>query len=165
MTLAIILLVLACVPAGILALLSIKNVPAQNAWVVERLGRYQRTLAPGLNLLLPFIDRVAYKHSLQESRIELPSQHCSTKDNTPFQVGGILYFQVIDPARASYGSSNYSTALTQLAQASLQGEIGKLDKGNLFYKEHGLIAARVMQAIDEGALNLGLKVLRLEIKD
>ena len=165
MTLAIILFVLACVLVGILALLSIKTVPEQHTWVVERLGKYHRTLLPGLHLLLPFMDRVAYKHSLKESRIQLPSQHCSTQDKAQFQVGGILHYQVIDAARASYASANYSAALTQLAQASLHSEIGKLEKGNLFYKEHGLIVARVMAIIDEAAPKLGLKALRLEIKD
>ena len=106
---------------------TIKVVPQQNAWVVERLGKYHTTLNPGLNFLLPFIDRVAYKHSLKEIPLDVPSQVCITKDNTQLQVDGILYFQVTDAMRASYGSSNYIMAVTQLAQTSLRSVIGKLE--------------------------------------
>ena len=91
---------------------SIKVVPQQNAWVVERLGKYHGTLTPGLNFLVPFIDKVAYKHSLKEIPLDVPSQVCITRDNTQLQVDGILYFQVTDPMRASYGSSNYIVAVT-----------------------------------------------------
>ena len=106
---------------------SIKVVPQQHAWVVERLGKFQGTLIPGLNFLIPFVDRVAYKHSLKEIPLDVPSQVCITKDNTQLQVDGILYFQVTDPMRASYGSSNYISAVTQLAQTSLRSVIGKLE--------------------------------------
>ena len=95
---------------------SVKVVPQQNAWVKERLGKYAGTLTPGLNFLVPFVDRVAYRHSLKEIPLDVPSQICITKDNTQLQVDGILYFQVTDPMRASYGSSNYIMAVTQLAQ-------------------------------------------------
>ncbi len=104
--------------AGIFVARSIKVVPQQNAWVKERLGKYAGTLTPGLNFLVPFIDRVAYKHSLKEIPLDVPSQVCITRDNTQLQVDGILYFQVTDPMRASYGSSNYIMAVTQLAQTS-----------------------------------------------
>ena len=95
---------------------SVKVVPQQNAWVKERLGKYAGTLTPGLNFLVPFVDKVAYKHSLKEIPLDVPSQVCITRDNTQLQVDGILYFQVTDPMRASYGSSNYIMAVTQLAQ-------------------------------------------------
>ena len=143
---------------------SVKVVPQQSAWVVERLGKYHATLNPGLNLLIPFIDRVAYKHSLKEIPLDVPSQVCITRDNTQLQVDGILYFQVTDPMRASYGSSNYISAVTQLAQTSLRSVIGKLELDKTF-EERDLINAKVVEAIDEAALNWGVKVLRYEIKD
>jgi regulator of protease activity HflC (stomatin/prohibitin superfamily) len=160
MEIAIILLVV----AGIFVVRSLKVVPQQNAWVVERLGKFHATLAPGLNLLVPFMDRVAYKHSLKEIPLDVPSQVCITKDNTQLQVDGILYFQVTDPMRASYGSSNYIIAVTQLAQTSLRSVIGKLELDKTF-EERDIINAQVVAAIDEAALNWGVKVLRYEIKD
>jgi regulator of protease activity HflC (stomatin/prohibitin superfamily) len=160
MEIALIILVV----AGIFVVRSLKVVPQQNAWVVERLGKFHATLAPGLNLLVPFLDRVAYKHSLKEIPLDVPSQVCITKDNTQLQVDGILYFQVTDPMRASYGSSNYINAVTQLAQTSLRSVIGKLELDKTF-EERGIINAQVVAAIDEAALNWGVKVLRYEIKD
>jgi len=143
---------------------SIKVVPQQNAWIKERLGKYAGTLAPGLNFLVPFVDRVAYKHSLKEIPLDVPSQVCITRDNTQLQVDGILYFQVTDPMRASYGSSNYVMAVTQLAQTTLRSVIGKLELDKTF-EERDIINAQVVAAIDEAALNWGVKVLRYEIKD
>ncbi len=143
---------------------AVKVVPQQNAWVLERLGKYHATLAPGFNLILPFLDKVAYKHSLKEIPLDVPSQICITRDNTQLQVDGILYFQVTDPMRASYGSSNYIIAVTQLAQTSLRSVIGKLELDRTF-EERDIINAQVVQAIDEAALNWGVKVLRYEIKD
>ena len=143
---------------------SLRIVPQQNAWVRERLGKYHDTMTPGLNFLLPFIDRVAYKHSLKEIPMDVPSQICITKDNTQLQVDGILYLQVTDPMRASYGSSNYLMAVTQLAQTSLRSVIGKLELDKTF-EERDIINAQVVAAIDEAALNWGVKVLRYEIKD
>ncbi|WOP13993.1 SPFH domain-containing protein [Ottowia sp. SB7-C50] len=143
---------------------SVKVVPQQNAWVVERLGKYHTTLSPGLNFLVPFIDRVAYKHSLKEIPMDVPSQVCITRDNTQLQVDGVLYFQVTDPMRASYGSSNYIMAITQLAQTTLRSVIGKLELDKTF-EERDIINAKVVEAIDEAALNWGVKVLRYEIKD
>jgi len=156
--------VLLFVIAAIFITRSIKVVPQQNAWVIERLGKYHGSLAPGLNFLVPFIDKVAYKHSLKEIPLDVPSQVCITRDNTQLQVDGILYFQVTDPMRASYGSSNYIMAVTQLAQTSLRSVIGKLELDKTF-EERDIINAQVVQAIDEAALNWGVKVLRYEIKD
>ncbi|MFM1906939.1 MAG: hypothetical protein RLZZ591_616 [Pseudomonadota bacterium] len=143
---------------------SVKVVPQQHAWVVERLGKYNGTLTPGLNFLLPFVDRVAYKHVLKEIPLDIPSQVCITRDNTQLQVDGILYFQVTDAMRASYGSSNYIMAISQLAQTSLRSVIGKLELDKTF-EERDIINSQVVQAIDEAALNWGVKVLRYEIKD
>jgi regulator of protease activity HflC (stomatin/prohibitin superfamily) len=150
--------------AALFVVRAIKVVPQQHAWVVERLGKYHSTLTPGLSILIPFVDRVAYKHSLKEIPLDVPSQICITRDNTQLQVDGILYFQVTDPMRASYGSSNYIVAVTQLAQTSLRSVIGKLELDKTF-EERDIINAQVVQAIDEAALNWGVKVLRYEIKD
>jgi len=141
-----------------------KIVPQQNAWVVERLGKYDRTLAPGLEFVIPFIERVAYKHSLKEVPLDVPSQVCITRDNTQLQVDGIIYFQVTDPMRASYGSSNYVLAITQLAQTLLRSVIGKMELDRTF-EERDTINAHVVSALDEAARNWGVKVLRYEIKD
>ena len=143
---------------------AIRIVPQQHAWVVERLGKYHGTLTPGLNILVPFVDKVAYKHVLKEIPLDIPSQVCITRDNTQLQVDGILYFQVTDAMRASYGSSNYIMAITQLAQTSLRSVIGKLELDKTF-EEREIINAQVVTAIDEAALNWGVKVLRYEIKD
>ncbi len=143
---------------------TLKVVPQQHAWVIERLGKYHGTLTPGLNFLVPFVDRVAYKHVLKEIPLDIPSQVCITRDNTQLQVDGILYFQVTDAMRASYGSSNYIMAISQLAQTSLRSVIGKLELDKTF-EERDIINAQVVAAIDEAALNWGVKVLRYEIKD
>jgi regulator of protease activity HflC (stomatin/prohibitin superfamily) len=143
---------------------SVKVVPQQHAWVVERLGKYNGTLTPGLSFLMPFVDKVAYKHVLKEIPLDIASQVCITRDNTQLQVDGILYFQVTDAMRASYGSSNYIVAISQLAQTSLRSVIGKLELDKTF-EERDIINAQVVQAIDDAALNWGVKVLRYEIKD
>ena len=143
---------------------TIKIVPQQNAWIVERLGKYSATLSPGFNAIIPFIDRVAYKHSLKEIPLDVPSQVCITRDNTQLQVDGILYFQVTDPMRASYSSSNYVMAISQLAQTTLRSVIGRLELDKTF-EERDMINAKVVEAVDEAALNWGVKVLRYEIKD
>ena len=160
MEIAIILLVIAV----IFVAKSLKVVPQQNAWVVERLGKYHATLTPGLNIIVPFVDRLAYKHSLKEIPLDVPSQVCITKDNTQLQVDGILYFQVTDPMRASYGSSDYISAITQLAQTTLRSVIGRMELDKTF-EERELINAAVVAALDEAASSWGVKVLRYEIKD
>jgi regulator of protease activity HflC (stomatin/prohibitin superfamily) len=150
--------------AAIFIARSVKVVPQQTAWVIERLGKYHGTLVPGLNFLVPFVDRLAYKHSLKEVPLDVPSQVCITKDNTQLQVDGILYFQVTDPQRASYGSSNYEMAITQLAQTTLRSVIGKMELDKTF-EERDLINSAVVSALDDAALTWGVKVLRYEIKD
>ena len=160
MEFAIVLLVIAV----IFIAKSVKVVPQQSAWVVERLGKFHTTLKPGLNVLMPFIDKIAYEHSLKEIPLDVPSQVCITKDNTQLHVDGILYFQVTDPMRASYGSSNYIIAITQLAQTTLRSVIGRMELDKTF-EERDAINASVVTSLDEAALNWGVKVLRYEIKD
>jgi regulator of protease activity HflC (stomatin/prohibitin superfamily) len=143
---------------------TLKIVPQQHAWVVEKLGKYDRTLTPGLKFVFPFVERVAYKHSLKEVPLDVPSQVCITKDNTQLQVDGILYFQITDPMRASYGSSDYISAITQLSQTTLRSVIGKMELDKTF-EEREIINASVVNSLDEAALNWGVKVLRYEIKD
>ena len=143
---------------------TINVVPQQHAWVVERLGKYHATLSPGLNIVIPFIDRIAYKHSLKEIPLDVPPQVCITRDNTQLHVDGILYFQVTDAMRASYGSSNYLQAITQLAQTTLRSVIGKMELDKTF-EERDHINVTIVNAIDESAANWGVKVLRYEIKD
>ena len=143
---------------------TIKIVPQQHAWVLERLGRYHATLTPGLSIVVPFVDRIAYKHILKEIPLEVPSQVCITRDNTQLQVDGVLYFQVTDPMKASYGSSNFVFAITQLSQTTLRSVIGKLELDKTF-EERDFINHSIVSSLDEAASNWGVKVLRYEIKD
>ena len=156
--------VVVAIVAAIFIFQTFKIVPQQHAWVVERLGKYDRTLVPGLKFVIPFVERVAYQHSLKEVPLDVPSQVCITRDNTQLQVDGIIYFQVTDPMRASYGSSNYVFAITQLAQTLLRSVIGKMELDKTF-EERDSINASVVNALDEAAQNWGVKVLRYEIKD
>ena len=150
--------------ALIVIIRAIRVVPQQHAWIVERLGRFYAVLEPGLNFVIPVVDRVAYRHDLREIPLDVPSQVCITRDNTQLQVDGILYFQVTDPKLASYGSSNYIVAITQLAQTTLRSVIGRMELDRTF-EEREQINANVVAALDEAALNWGVKVLRYEIKD
>jgi len=142
----------------------VRVVPQQSAWVVERLGKYHGTLLPGLNLVIPFIDNVAYKHSLKEFPLDVPSQVCITKDNTQLAVDGVLYFQVTDAKMASYGASDYIAAISQLAQTTLRSMIGRMEMDKTF-EERDLINRGVVMALNEASTNWGVKVLRYEIKD
>ncbi len=160
MEFAVILVVIAVLVAS----RAIKVVPQQHAWVVERLGKFDRTLPPGLSLIVPFVERVAYRHMLKEVPMDIASQVCITRDNTQLTVDGILYFQVTDPMRASYGSSNYVLAISQLAQTTLRSVIGRLELDKTF-EERDFINHSVVSALDEAAANWGVKVLRYEIKD
>lgn len=159
-----ILTIVLVVLAVLFASQGIRVVPQQTAWVVERLGKFHAVLSPGLNFIIPFVDRVAYRHSLKEIPLDTPSQVCITRDNTQLTVDGVLFFQVTDPQRASYGTSNYIIAITQLAQTTLRSVIGKMELDKTF-EERDLINKSVVSAIDEAALNWGVKVLRYEIKD
>ncbi|MGE0311621.1 MAG: SPFH domain-containing protein [Lautropia sp.] len=150
--------------AVIFAIKTLKIVPQQHAWVIERLGKFDRTLTPGLNVIIPFVDKVAYRHILKEIPLDVPSQVCITRDNTQLTVDGVLYFQVTDPMRASYGSSNYVAAITQLAQTTLRSVIGRMELDKTF-EERDVINASVVAVLDEAASAWGVKVLRYEIKD
>ena len=143
---------------------TIRVVPQQHALVIERWGKFHAVLEPGLNFVVPIVDRVAYRHDLREIPLDVPSQICITKDNTQLQVDGILYFQVTDPRLASYGSSNYVVAITQLAQTTLRSVIGRMELDRTF-EERDHINAQVVEALDKAAANWGVKVLRYEIKD
>jgi regulator of protease activity HflC (stomatin/prohibitin superfamily) len=142
----------------------VRVVPQQNAWVVERLGKYSRTLEPGLNIIVPFFDRVAYKHSLKEVPLDVPEQVCITRDNTQLAVDGIIYYQVTDPRLASYGSSDYISAISQLAQTTLRSEIGKMELDKTF-ESRDVINHQVVAVLDEAGRTWGVKVLRYEIKN
>jgi regulator of protease activity HflC (stomatin/prohibitin superfamily) len=143
---------------------AIRVVPQQKAWVVERLGRFHGVLAPGLNFVVPFLDRIAYRHDLRETPLDVAPQVCITKDNTQLHVDGILYYQVTDPRLASYGSTNYILAITQLAQTTLRSVIGRMELDRTF-EERDQINTAVVAALDDAAPNWGVKVLRYEIKD
>lgn len=152
------------VAAFVFVFMTVKIVPQQHAYVVERLGRYHGTLGPGMNIVIPLVDNIAYRHELKEVPLDVPPQVCITKDNTQLTVDGILYFQVTDPKLASYGSSNYLLAITQLAQTMLRSVIGRMELDRTF-EERDQINHTVVTALDEAARNWGVKVLRYEIKD
>src|SRR5690349_20282735 len=139
-------------------------VPQQQAWVIERLGRYSGTLNAGFHILIPFMDSVRYKHSLKEIAIDVPEQVCITKDNVQVAVDGILYFKVLNPERASYGISDYNYAISQLAQTNLRSEIGKIDLDKTF-EERTTINTAVVTEVDKASEAWGVKVLRYEIKN
>jgi regulator of protease activity HflC (stomatin/prohibitin superfamily) len=141
----------------------VRVVPQQHAWVVERLGRFHEVLQPGLNVIIPFFDRVAYKHSLKEVPFDVPEQICITKDNTQLAVDGIVYYQVTDPQRASYGTSDYLTAITQLAQTTLRSEVGKMELDQSL-QSRDEINRQIVSVLDEAGRAWGIKVLRYEVK-
>jgi regulator of protease activity HflC (stomatin/prohibitin superfamily) len=143
---------------------SIKVIPQQNAFVVERLGKFHEVLQPGFNMIIPFFDRVAYRHSLKETAMDIPEQICITKDNVQVAVDGVVFAQVIDPAKASYGISNYQFAVIQLAQTTMRSEIGKIDLDKTF-EERTNINGAIVSAIDEASSGWGVKILRYEIKN
>jgi regulator of protease activity HflC (stomatin/prohibitin superfamily) len=139
-------------------------VPQQSAYVVERLGRYSRTLGAGFHILVPFIDSVQYKHSLKETAIDIPEQICITRDNVQVSIDGILYLKVLDPERASYGISDHRFAITQLAQTALRSEVGKIELDRTF-EERTNINTQVVNELDKASEPWGIKVLRYEIKN
>jgi len=141
-----------------------KVVPQQTAYVVENLGRYSRTLPAGFHILVPFVERVAYRHNLKEEAMDIPEQICITKDNVQVGVDGVLYLQVLDAAKASYGITNYRFAIVQLAQTTLRSEIGKIDLDRTF-EARGTINANVVSELDHASASWGVKVLRYEIKN
>ena len=139
-------------------------VPQKTAFIVERLGKYRCTLDAGFHILIPFLDSIAYRHTLKEQAIDVPPQQCITKDNIAVDVDGILYMQVMDPAKASYGIGNYLFATTQLAQTTMRSEMGKLDLDRSF-EERTTINAAIVSAVDKASDPWGIKVTRYEIKN
>src|SRR3990172_5942435 len=139
-------------------------VPQQSGYVVENLGKYSRTLRAGFHILIPFIERIAYRHSLKERASDIPEQVCITKDNVQVGVDGVLYLQVLDPERASYGIQDYIFAISQLAQTPLRSEIGKIDLDRTF-EEPAPINANVVSELDKATDPWGVKVLRYEIRN
>jgi regulator of protease activity HflC (stomatin/prohibitin superfamily) len=139
-------------------------VPQQNAYIVERLGKFSRKLDAGFHILIPFMEKVSYKHTLKEQAVDIAEQICITKDNVQVGVDGVLYMQVLEPTRASYGIGNYMFAIAQLAQTTLRSEIGKIDLDRTF-EERGTINANVVAELDKASDPWGVKVLRYEIKN
>ena len=139
-------------------------VPQQSAYVIEYLGKYSRTLQAGFHILVPFVERIAYRHSLKEQALDIPEQTCITKDNVQVGVDGVLYLRVLDPQRASYGIMDYVFAIMQLAQTTLRSEIGKIDLDRTF-EERGAINSNVVIELDKASEPWGVKVLRYEIKN
>ncbi len=139
-------------------------VPQQSAYVVEYLGKYSRTLQAGFHILIPFVERIAYRHNLKEQALDIPEQTCITKDNVQVGVDGVLYLRILDAQRASYGITNYIFAIMQLAQTTLRSEIGKIDLDRTF-EERGAINANVVLELDKATEPWGVKVLRYEIKN
>ena len=150
--------------ALIILLSSLKVVPQRRAYIVERLGKYRITLRAGFNVLVPFIDKIQYKHTLKEQAIDVASQICITRDNISVEVDGILYLQVMDPAKASYGIDNYQFASIQIAQTTMRSIIGKLELDKTF-EERETINNSIVAAVDKASDSWGVKVSRYEVKN
>ncbi len=150
--------------AAVFIIEGVRVVPQQSAWVIERLGKFHQILEPGLNVIIPFFDRVAYKHSLKEVPLDVDEQVCITKDNTQLAVDGLIYFQVTDPRLASYGTSDYVSAIVQLAQTTLRSEVGKMELDQSL-QSRDVINRQVVSVLDEAGRSWGVKVLRYEVKN
>ena len=161
---SLIFFIFVAIAAATILFMTAKVVPQREEWIVQRLGKYSRTLDAGLKILVPVIDQVAYKHTLKEQTFDVASQSCITKDNISVEIDGVLYMQVNDARAASYGVENYFIAISQLAQTTLRSEIGKIDLDRTF-EERDTINARVVDAVDRAAEPWGVKILRYEIKD
>jgi len=159
-----VILIILAIFVLIIFLKTARVVPQNTVFVVERLGKYRATLEAGFHILIPFIDKIAYKHTLKEMVIDVPPQVCITKDNIAVEVDGILYLQIIDPVKASYGVTNYAFASTQLAQTTMRSEIGKIELDRTF-EEREKINTEIVAAVDKASAPWGLKVNRNEIKN
>jgi regulator of protease activity HflC (stomatin/prohibitin superfamily) len=159
--------ILALVVAAVAVVILFKTaivVPQQSAFIVERLGKYSTTLSAGFHILVPGLERIAYRHSLKEAAFDIPEQVCITKDNVQVGIDGVLYMQILDPERASYGIHEYVFAITQLAQTTLRSEIGKIDLDRTF-EERALINGNVVREVDLASEAWGVKILRYEIRN
>ncbi|MBE9460612.1 paraslipin [Dyadobacter sp. UP-52] len=145
-------------------LMTVKVIPQQSAYIMERLGKFYAVLQPGINFIIPFFDRIAYKYTLKETAVDIPEQICITRDNVQVRMDGVIFIQVIDPKKAAYGIADYTFAVIQLAQTTMRSEIGKLDLDKTF-EERMTINRAVVQSIDDAAIGWGVKVLRYEIKN
>jgi regulator of protease activity HflC (stomatin/prohibitin superfamily) len=161
MNLAFIVLV---VLAILIILKGVRVIPQQSAYVVERLGKFYCVLHAGISYIIPFIDRIAYKHTLKEQTIDIPEQVCITRDNVQVGVDGVIFIQVFDPQMASYGISNYLFSITQLAQTTMRSEVGKIDLDKTF-EERTAINSSIVNAINDASRTWGVKILRYEIKN
>lgn len=150
--------------AVIIIVTGVRIVPQQSAYVVERLGKFHVALHAGVTYIIPFIDRVAYKHTLKEQTIDIPEQVCITRDNVQVGVDGVIFIQVFDPRMASYGISNYLFSITQLAQTTMRSEVGKIDLDKTF-EERSTINSSIVTAINDASRTWGVKILRYEIKN
>ncbi len=159
-----VILIALLVFAFIIFVRMVRIVPQKQAFIIERLGKYATTLEAGFHVLVPFVDRVAYRHTLKEQAIDVPPQQCITKDNIAVEVDGILYLQVIDPQKASYGINNYQFAATQLAQTTMRSVIGKLELDRTF-EERDTINTTIVEAVDKASDPWGVKVTRYEVKN
>jgi regulator of protease activity HflC (stomatin/prohibitin superfamily) len=148
----------------VVIMMAVKVVPQQRAYIVERLGKFHSSLQPGINFVIPFVDRMAYKHSLKEQAYDIQEQICITRDNVQVRVDGVIFLQVIDPMKASYGINDFVFAVTQLAQTTMRSEIGKIDLDKTFVERMAINTA-VVDAIDQAAIGWGVKVLRYEIRN
>ncbi|MHB8766527.1 MAG: SPFH domain-containing protein, partial [Deferrisomatales bacterium] len=148
----------------VLLMATAKIVPQKEAFIIERLGKYSRTLEAGFHILIPFIDRVAYTQTLKEQAVDVMPQQCITKDNIAVEVDGILYLQVMDARKASYGINDYAYAATQLAQTTMRSEIGKIELDKTF-EERETVNVRIVEAVDKASDPWGVKVIRYEVKN
>ncbi|MBN1457238.1 MAG: paraslipin [Sedimentisphaerales bacterium] len=159
-----IVLIAAIVFSIILFFKTIRIVPQKTAFIVERLGKYSKTLEAGFHILIPFLDKVSYRHTLKEQAVDVPPQACITKDNIAVEVDGILYMQLVDPKKGSYGIDNYRFAATQLAQTTMRSVMGKLDLDKTF-EERENINSVIVEAVDKASDPWGVKVTRYEVKN
>ena len=150
--------------AVIIVVMGVRVVPQQSAYVVERLGKFHVALHAGVTYIIPFVDRVAYRHTLKEQTIDIPEQVCITRDNVQVGVDGVVFIQVFDPQMASYGISNYLFSITQLAQTTMRSEVGKIDLDKTF-EERSTINSSIVTAINDASRTWGVKILRYEIKN
>jgi regulator of protease activity HflC (stomatin/prohibitin superfamily) len=159
-----VVLIVLAVLAIIIIIKGVCIIPQQSAYVIERLGKFNRVLHAGISYIVPFVDRIAYRHTLKEQTIDIPEQVCITRDNVQVGVDGVIFIQVFDPQMASYGISNYLFSITQLAQTTMRSEVGKIDLDKTF-EERTAINSAIVEAINDASRTWGVKILRYEIKN